>query len=266
LPTPIHQIFALKFAGNIWKIHYDEVSQVMVLEIRNADIFQTTFTAIQLPDFQVLWQDFNLQEPWWAGVSAVSGGMMYVHFFPDSQKPESREILAIDVYSRQSCWHSPIHQFYRLDNQGLIAGKWQANEWIYELLDKKNGQLIQTNLIPKNEENLVNKAESIVLPHHYREQTAYFNTIKQFFKEGLNIEIAHSVDYLEIHDYILIAYFLQKNEEFQNNLLILDTNAQILLHIIINQKSEGVASENFLLINHQLFFIKDKNELIAYQL
>jgi hypothetical protein len=266
LTNSIHQIFALKFAGNIWKIHYDETSQVLILEIRNADIFQTTFTAIQLPDFEVLWQDFNLQEPWWAGVSAVSEGMMYVYFFPDSQKPESREILAIDIYTRQSCWHSPIHQFYQLDNQGLIAGKWQGNEWIYELLDKKNGQLIEANLPIKNEENLEKSLNSIVLPQHYPAQTPYFDTIKQFFTEGLNIEIINSVDYLEITDYILIAYFLQKNEEFQNNLLILDTNAQILLHTTMNHKSEGKASESFLLINHQLFFIKDKSELIAYQL
>ncbi|MCU0447829.1 MAG: DUF4905 domain-containing protein [Microscillaceae bacterium] len=266
MSNSIHQVLAFRAEGNIWKIHYDAVCQVLVLEIRMSEVFQTQFTAIQLPDCEVLWQDFHLAEPWWTGISAVQDGLIYFHFFPDSQKPQSREILAIDLFTRQPCWHSPEHQFYQLDNQGLIAGKWQENEWIYELLDKKNGQVLSSPYIHKTEENFEKKQPNFILPQHYRAETAYFKTIEQFFREGLQIEIKKSVDYLEIADYIIISYFLQKNEEFQNNLLILDTNAQILLHTIVNQYTEGIASESFLWINHQLFFIKDKSELMAFQL
>lgn len=267
LTNSITKIFAYPFVGQIFKIHEDMEADSWILEIRNGNNYQTSFAALDLSNGQLLWQDLQLSEPWWLGISAVNQGLIYFHFFPEPQKPSPKGITSYSVHQQKILWQHSDYQLLNLNKNNIVAlDKNTKDAEVFYLLDSLTGEVIEKLVEKPPTLNLLKKTTKTFTPSSYLADTPHFETVKKFLNKILNIEICQSLDYLEYNNLIVISFFIKKNEEFQNNLLILDTNAQILLQDVINDASKGISNDTFWVVNHHLFIIRNKCELIAYQL
>lgn len=267
LTNSITKIFAHTFAGQIFKIHQDNQFNLWILEIRDGDNYHTTFAALDLNKGQLLWQDVQLDEPWWIGISAVNQALIYFHFFPEPQKPWPRGIVVYAVFEQKILWQNTDYQLVDLTQDGIIALDRQAKESeSFCLLATLTGELLARKSEKPASQNLLKKTTETIAPSTYLANSTHFETVKKYLKKILDIEISQTLDYLEHNNLIIISYFIKKNEVFQNNLLILNTNAQILLQDVINELSEGISNDTFWVVNHHLFIIRNKCELITYQL
>lgn len=259
------QIFHHKFEGNIWKIHPSNTEKIIVLEIRNASTHRTTFACLDLDSCSFLWQDFELHESWWLGLAKIYDKKMFFYLYPEIQKPKPQEILVVDLMSRQTLWHSKKHQFLGIENGKVVGMRAEKSDYVFDFLDIETGALIEEKSDFANLPT-VQLSNTMLFPNNYRINTPYFDTVSQFIQKTQNIEPIWAIDYLEYEKYIIISYFFEKNIFISNNLLILDANAQILLNQCINEPLEGVIQDSYFIIHQILIFIKNKHEIIAYQL
>ena len=73
------------------------------------------------------------------------------------------------------------------------------------------------------------------------------------------------IEYLEAEDYVILSYYTG-NKSISQWLLITDKNGNKLLSTIIDTNVQGLGHHSFLVIDQRLIFVKEKVELIIYDL
>lgn len=109
-------------------------------------------------------------------------------------------------------------------------------------------------------------SSTIQLPVHYLESTDYFNTVSKYIKEKLNVAPTKAVDYLESKGLIAISYYLWQVDHLANFLLIMDNNGSIIIHELLADNLQTIGIDTFFMINSSLYTIRDKAELLIYDL
>jgi hypothetical protein len=260
------QGLSTKFEGQVWKILVDEASPVLIVQTRNGESYQTSFTAINTQTNRVLWQDFNLEESWWLGMAGVHAGVLFLYTYPDTQKPQSQGIIAVDVVTQQILWQTQSINFHQIIEGQVLGLSVAQQEKEYYLLELKTGKVLEqfrefdTAKIRKNENN------EALFPFHYYNEMAYFQTVAIFLKKKFNLQIVQAVDYLEYENVIIISYFHQSNNGLANNLLVLNHQNQVLLHQNIAQQLTGIGLDTFFVFEKQVFFVKHKTHLQSLKL
>ena len=102
-------------------------------------------------------------------------------------------------------------------------------------------------------------------PIHYPEDSPYFPAIFKFLYRLIHIEAQKGVDYLEIGNKIVISYYIYSNKLFQNYLLVITHDRQILLNDFI-ATTEGIGIDTFTLQSDTLLYVKNENYFVGYEL
>jgi Domain of unknown function (DUF4905) len=63
--------FEHQFEGKIWNTAFGE--NTAVLEIRDEDTRQVSFSALDLQSGKILWRDFRPEKSWWLALVGVFG-------------------------------------------------------------------------------------------------------------------------------------------------------------------------------------------------
>ncbi|NJO02062.1 MAG: hypothetical protein HC880_10525 [Bacteroidia bacterium] len=164
-------------------------------------------------------------------------------------------------------WERAGLRYHSRRSDGLLVFNIQGTPPHYERLALRDGAVIE-NFPP----GFLPVYESVVgesnfhYPSHYPEGSEYFRQVADFLAQRLELSAVKAVDYLEYDYLILISYFLEKNSLLYNKLLILDNEAEILLHETINQGLMGIALDTFFIYKKNLIFIRNKQEIINYHL
>ncbi|HAS46511.1 MAG TPA: hypothetical protein DCS93_38875 [Microscillaceae bacterium] len=252
--------------GKIWKIITDSSMPVIIVQTRDGDAYQTAFTAINIQSQTTLWQDFTLEESWWVGMSLLSQGILLLHTYPDTQKPQPQGLIALEIASREVLWQTEELHFYEvIDNQIVVTSSTTSSN-SYLTIDIKTGNVLErfqelpTGLTRKNEN------KSMIFPFHYQDEMAYFQTVAVFLKKKFNLQIVQAVDYLEYDNFIIISYFYDNAGDLMNNLLVLDQNGQVLFHQNIEKQLTGIGLDTFFVFKNELFFVKHKTLLQSLKL
>lgn len=260
------QGLSTKFEGQVWKILVDEASPVLIVQTRNGESYQTSFAAIDTQTNRVLWQNFNLEENWWLGMAGVHAGVLFLYTYPDTQKPQSQGIIAVDVATQQILWQTQSINFHQFIEGQILGLSVEQQEKEYCLLELKTGKVLEqfrefdATKIRKSENN------EALFPFHYYNEMAYFQTVAIFLKKKFNLQIVQAVDYLEYENVIIISYFHQSNNGLANNLLVLNHQNQVLLHQNIAQQLTGIGLDTFFVFEKQVFFVKHKTHLQSLKL
>jgi hypothetical protein len=258
---------SFQFQGVIWKLHIDLKTESVAIEVRDAETWNTSFAWAELSSSKMLWQDFSLEENWWLGLIGVYDSVMLFHTFKDEKRPEPSGILALDAQTQTQLWELKNYQLHDWQENHLV-GQYRKGlqDFEYHLLDLHTGKIKNESSLDDAQKIIKPKESSFLYPQQYREGTDYFETVSQFLKQVSQHKIVQAVDYLEFKKYIIINYFFQKEENIQNNLLILDSNVRILLHEVLITQTKGISLDSFFIFKNYLFFIKNKSQLEIFQL
>jgi hypothetical protein len=74
------------------------------------------------------------------------------------------------------------------------------------------------------------------------------------------------VDYLEHKSKIIVSFYSTEAEKLVNYILVTDEEGQILFQDTIAEGLSTVALESFFLWKDQLIFIKNRKELVIFEL
>jgi hypothetical protein len=246
--------FEHKFEGKIWNTAFGE--NTAVLEIRDENTRQVSFSALDLQHGEILWQELRPEKSWWLALVGIFGDYLMLHKYSSQQKPEPKGLVILNVQT------SEIIQ--KIDN--WIFFNCQDNILTVYQLDENNLPVYQEIMLEKLSKDSVKATLSQNLsPTHYPEDSPHFPAIFSFLYRLLDIEAQKGIDYLEIDNKIVISYYIYSNKLFQNYLLVITHDRQILLNDLI-AITEGIGIDTFTLQSDTLLYVKNENYFVGYEL
>mgnify|MGYP001049037727 CR=1 FL=1 len=259
--TPINHLqegIGFETQGKIWKIIADQNASLLVVQIRDGEAYQTSFAAIETQKQVVLWKNFTLEENWWVGMSLVHQNVLLLHTYPDTQKPQSQGLIAVDITSQEILWQTEELNFYEAIHDKIVVTSPTTSGDFYLTIDIKTRKVLERFQELPPEFARKNENKSMIFPFHYQDETAYFQTVAIFLKKKFNLQIVQAVDYLEYDNFIIISYFYENAGELMNNLMVLDHNGMALFHQNIEKQLTGIGLDTFFVFKNELFFVKHK--------
>jgi hypothetical protein len=260
----LHTYFSHTFKSSIWRILASD--RWLVAENREGANRSVHFAAIDLRQAKLCWEGLVLPQPWWVGAIMIHEDTLILQQFSDPQKPETKGITGVAIPSGKVSWQQPEQSFVRLTDKGIIALESNETSQVFRLLDPSSGEareVLETGkiaLLPYIQE------PPVVHPVHYTHENKYFSSIVLYLRQKLGIEPEKAVDYAEFQQRIIISYYIYEHKNLSNYLLVLDKEANVVLHEQIASHLPGIGLDTFFIVQHYLIVVKDKKELIAYEL
>ncbi|MDZ7897446.1 MAG: DUF4905 domain-containing protein [Arcicella sp.] len=250
----MHKKFEHQFEGKIWNTAFGD--NTAVLEIREENTRQVSFSALDLQNGKILWQNLRPEKSWWLALVGVFDDYLILHKYSSQQKPEPKGLLILNLQTGEI-----IQKI-----EGWIFFSYQQNNLMVYQLDENNLPIYQEIIL----ENLSKKSFKAKLsqnssPTHYPEGSPHFPTIFNFLYRLMGIEAQKGVDYLEIANKIVISYYIYSTNLFQNYLLVITHDRQILLNDLI-ATTEGIGIDTFTLQSDTLLYVKNENYFVGYEL
>lgn len=224
--------FSLHFNHNIWQIHAFSQGNHVVLEVRDSSAMQTYFSVIDLVQEKEVIADLRLPENWWVTVDQIIGDAYILFYsFETDVNIEPKE-----------------YYLYSIDEEKIV----------------KHGQreeVLSSHILTQEKEN-----NSLEIPFLYLAGSEYFDTVASFLKATINKEPVKAMNYLERPNEILIAYFVQRGKELQNELLATDKEGKIILQENLGNFNQGITDNTFFVKDNKLIFVKGVHDFFIYSL
>jgi len=222
--------FSQHFDHNIWKIHAFAETPYLILEIRDQEKLQVSFTVVDLFNNQLVAEGITLDESWWVSVAHAIENQVIFYTFDADENPKPKSFFLMKVGNP------------------------------HEIVEQKEFDL------PKFINQSTTQNIDIQIPFHYSEGTEYFQTVAEFIDEHFLLEIKRGVDYFEKGDRIFISYFVNQENTMANFLLVIDKDKQVLLNEKLGEYNQGFADNTFFIIDNKLIFVKGVFDFFIYDL
>lgn len=129
----------------------------------------------------------------------------------------------------------------------------------WQVLELESGTIIHEE--PKIETEYTNE---VIHPFQYLAGEADFETIKIFLRERLNVHPIVGVEYVEHSEFVFISYYFGDPGKFNNVLACFKRSGDLLWQEEIGTNLKGIGVNTFFLVANQLFFVKNKTELVTF--
>lgn len=252
-------LFSHVFDGVVWNMQFAEKSGVLIVEIRDAESKQTSFTALDLSTNALLWENVQFDEPWWINLSAVSDDVMLLTHYTEASNPDQKSLLAYNIAGRKLLWWQNDFSLMSV-NDTVVVGYSQKYGVKPLVLDLHTGKVLVDSVPGHQAQNL-----SVIRPLHYREGESGFETVKKYMKRIGEIEMTSGVDYLEHEGLVVISVYVEE-DGLANYLIVLDQEGTVVLREKAGGNLKGIGIDTFFILEGSLFFVKNKRELLRYRL
>ena len=251
--------FSHVFTGIIWNIKVSDERDIMIVEIRDSDKKEVRFSALDYRQNKFLWKDKAMEESWWLNLSAVSGDIILFTLYTDTNNPDKKSTLAYSAYNGNMIWWNNDFSISSAGN-GVAVGFSEKYGKREVILDLKTGNT--TNLQPGAH---LTSREKTIRPHQYVDDHPYFESVRRFFSQKFNLLPVAALEYLEHESLIFISCYFKQNE-LANYLFVLSVDGTLLLKEQIGERLKGIGLDTFFILSGSLFFVKNKVELVSYNI
>jgi hypothetical protein len=252
--------FSQSFHGVIWSTLADTENGRLFLEVRNAQQRTVSFSALNLRNYQWLWKDISLDEPWWIGLRAVSGDILLLTVYTDVNNPDKKSVVAFDIVQKRIIWWQngfSLTSVNKLYVRG-VDSRFPEKEAILDVFTGKGVPQVEFDL--EDSQNF-----PVIRPFQYEEGTAHFDTVKDFLNSRLGILPVAIIEYLEFESLIIVSVFLRE-QGLANYLYGFNDSGEMLIEEKLGDNLIGVGLDTFFIFSGHLVFVKNKNELTSYKI
>jgi len=250
--------FSHRFPGIVWNTVVMPEEEVIIMEVRDHQRKQVSFSAWQYKTDTFLWQDIVLEETWWVNLVAASNGMLLFTIYLETSNPDRKGLLAYSAKDMKLQWWkndfaiTSVHDSYVRGVSTNLGTK-------EVVLDMQTGKEL-TGEWPTAPQKL---PADFRKPSLYTEGTPYFTTVKTFLETRLNLLPVAALEYLEHDGRIFISCYTRESG-LANYLLVLSLDGEMLLHEKLDESLKGIGQDTFFILAGCVIFVKNKCELISY--
>lgn len=256
----LHAKFSWTFEGTIWNTLLVPETKLLILEARNDTRREASFSALDFESNRFLWKDILFEEHWWIGLTAATAEVLLLHLYQGTENPDKKGLMAWHIYDQKKLWQLDNFSFTFV-REGKVHGH------LSEEGNKVVAVDIMTGRISENNDVEIDRPENILTlkPFLYVESSSYFDTVKSFLAEKLNVKAVAGIEYLEYDSLIFISYHVQQ-DGLTNFLMVVTIDGNVVLHEILDERLKGLGVETFFILSGCLFFVRNKRELVSYRI
>lgn len=239
--------------GIIWRIEIDTFSNILFLEVRNAENKEVSFASIDLTSGNINFKQFILPERWLTGLESVYKGILLLHHYQSATSPVHKGIVAVNGQDATMVWSNYTYAFDSLSANGPIMYNTQIQPKKLFLVDIETGSTLR----PYNPAIDIITEHPIVVP-----DILPVSALPTF----VNIEpYGNDIHYLEYNKYRIVSLHSFKDRVLKQYLYVIQ-DAGIIYEDILNDDIQKLQPEAFILHKNCLIYIKNKFRLKALNL
>jgi hypothetical protein len=259
LASTLSLLFSHQFSSPIWQMIKEPEMGLLIIETRDGDNFRVAFSALNIRSNQFLWRDWTLDEKWLIGLLVVNNEVLLLQRFADRGNPDKKNLIAIDIKSRQLLWEATNFSFYNWNKQ-TIWGIKTLGAFPQAKIDIASGVITEASW----KEPDVEIYAEIGSPVQYIAGTPHFETVKNFILMQVHQPIEMGVEYLEYNGFIVTSVYFSETQGLANYLLVFNESGELVLKERLVEKVQGLGMGTFFILSGCLFFVKNRLELVAY--
>jgi hypothetical protein len=202
----------------------------------------------------------------WKTISNASGKYLAIEVRDESKHQVSFFIL--NTYERTWLWDEiTFEEQWWINLQSFSE---QTLQFVYyedgQSPEQKQHLTLDIHSQVVKEEVITEVDSTIQPPAHYLENSEHFTTVSKFLQQKFNISPVKAVDYLENQGLIVISYYLWQKEHLANFLLMIDVSGTKKSHILLADNLKSIGIDTFFMVESSLYTIRDKAELLIYDI
>jgi hypothetical protein len=253
-------VFSYSADGQIFRLLADARRGQLAVEVRHPARREASFAALDLRGPILCFDGLGLDEPWFCGMSALAGGRLYLHTYPDQRHPDPKGIIAVDLAQAAIVWEQPDWYLDQAGPDYVCAYRLGPDGREEVLLAAATGQsVIQPAALAEAQP----EASPASQPARYPADSPQFVTVAQFLAQRFGWQAMHEIHYLELNEKIIVHVYRRAAGQLTGELLVLQASTgQVLLqagHLV-----QGLVGEPFLAMPHHLVWLEGAQSLKIY--
>ena len=243
------RILSEKFEGIIWKIELNEKHGLIAIESRDTELRKTAFSVINYNTGEILFKQKTFEEPWNLNLAYIAEKTLIITAYGQAESPESKGIISIHIPDAKVLWEHYNLTLNWATNDGLQVYDPRINPRRYSWISNIKGDSI------REPDHINTKTNNLLFP-----QLMGSFVIPDFI---LSEELIGETSVLVFLDLTIISF----HEKIQNNIhqrLLVYQEDSILLDEILIRDIQKLQPESFFIQNNNLFYIRNKSEIVSY--
>jgi len=239
-----------QFKSTVWRLEVDPITDTLFAEIRDNSDKRVSFSAINLENGEIYFDDLQTEERWLTGIETAYDGTLLLHNYQSESSPAHKGLIAIDRKTGQMIWSNYTHAFDHLSENGPVIYDTRLQPPQLLITDIKTGAIKRQYqpLIDKEVENY------IILPE--------ITPIKIASSLSLQLKtFGNTIHYLDHNNFRIVSLHAFADGTLQQLLYIFTTDNKIVYQDLLNDDIQKLQPESFLLRKDQLIYLTRKSRL-----
>jgi hypothetical protein len=255
-----------------WKVFPSRGDKILC-ELRDTDKKFVKFVCVSMDDGVKVWEDLNLDEPWWVQISDTDEDLFFLCEFRRPDFPVQGKIYAVDSGNGKILWENDDYNFlFALDGK-VYASKNLIDKRIYFEIDSRTGEVIR-----EYGENIefINSAKDIKF-----ESMNFIETSEPFDELHSNYEEINEIvkpfiedatdkftpEILVKQNFSIVSYHAQKGDKFASILKIIDIEkGELVYQDLLYDNLSYFVPDSFFVKDDFVFYVRNQKELVAIKL
>ncbi len=270
----ITKLYSYKSPGQIWRILISDYDK-LILEIRDTNTKEVFYNGFNLETGEKYFSDLQLEEKFWLGIEAVYKGIIFFHKFPKPDLPQHKQIIAYDIASEKILWTNIDLSFLFIHNDLVYGFQQGFEERFFYALDSLNGEIVKefgsdfrTINTLRNQAELEKDWSAYIYPKVFSDDEKDARIGEAIKAQTKSLVIEGEVEYNLYQDLALFNFHSKTAEgSYVNKFSAVDLKCgKNILSEVLNANASVLFTDSFFLYKNFLFLLREKNEVIVYQL
>lgn len=272
-------LWVYKAGSQLWRILFSH-GDLAAGEYRNNEKKKVTFFCIDTRSGKEKWNMSKEGEGWWTTTEGVYGSTLYLHAFAKPDLPHPRHVTSVDMETGAVLWDYPEFTFLYANSDEVVVEKSDMERTIYHRLDPGSGAIRETIDDRDTVESERFEARSndphlkLQFPEVYNpaltDQKIFVPLISSIQRKE---RLLDPIEVLQHGNNLLICYHKVKGGQSNGNtlltheLIIYNKNdLKELYRDKLYDNASAPAPDGFFTRDNILYYIRNKNELVAISL
>jgi len=268
----IQKLFSFNQGRNIWRILLTDLDQI-VIEERDIQNKEVAFSCIDRVTGEFFWKNkLFLDEKFWIGIEDSRSKYLILHQFEKPDMPAHKKIINVDLISGNVLWVNDDLTFYDMDDEYIYGYDSNFEDKEFYQLSIKDGTILNS---------LGNEEQSKTILNSIREKDYSRYTFAQLLDENSKIPVREITsqfigenfhfffcEFIDRENFLIFNYYDKISpQSLINRLIVYDkSSGKPVLIETLNSSTPAPLPDSFFMYDNDLYFIKNKNELVGYRL
>jgi len=245
----IGKAFSQKINGLIWRLQINEENGYLAIESREQESKKVFFSVLNIENGLFLFKEKSFADPLNANLVFLAKDSLVLKLNQNSSSPECVGIIAVDVNSADILWEKYNWGLEEITSYGIQVYDLKIYPKSFFWIDHKN-------------------VAKLPNPEQAHRPTSLIQFPELVYDYQIPISINHhpiigGVFSLNTGDIQIICFHEKLEDNLQQKIVIYQGN-NILLQDILIKNIQKLQPESFFMFNKQVFYIRNKDEIVSY--